>query len=61
MCLMSNFLVFSEDFQCKSQHSNTHDNMESAKSAAIETIELLDSDSESMLRERVDSPKIHRK
>lgn len=58
---MSNFPVVSENFQSDSQHSNTQDNRECAENAAIETIELLDSDSEGMLRERiVESPKVHR-
>lgn len=58
ICLISDFLVSSEDFQCKSQYSNTHDNVESAEKSVIETIELLDSDSENMLKDHVDSPKI---
>lgn len=60
-------LVSSEDFQSKTQHSNTHDNVEIAEktenseNTVIETIELLDSDSEGMLKERIVSPKVHRK
>lgn len=58
---MLNFLVCSEDFQCESQFSNTHDNEKSTEKGVIETIEILDSDSENMLKDRIDSPKIQRK
>lgn len=59
--MISNFLVLSEDFQCESQHSNVRTprgTVEATK--VIETIELLDSDSEGLLKERIDSPKVHR-
>lgn len=58
---MLNFLVSSEDFKSKSQKSNTQDNVESVGNVIIETIELLDSDSEGMLKGHIDSPKVQRK
>lgn len=59
--LVSNSLAASEDFQSNSQHSNTQPNVETAKNAVIETIELLDSDSEGMVKNRLVSPIVHRK
>lgn len=59
--VISNFLVLSEDFQSKSQHSNAWDTVDAAKGAAIETIDLLDSDSEGLLKERIASQKVHGK
>lgn len=49
------FLVLSEDSQSKSQVSN----VKTARNVVIDTIELLDSDSEGPLKKRTESPTVH--